>query len=125
MGKGQILYEEAKRLIPGGTQLLSKRPEQLLPELWPAYYDRAKGCEIWDLDGNKYIDMSYMGIGANTLGYADEDVDKAVIECVQKGNMTTLNCPEEVELAKKLIELHPWAEMVRSVSYTHLTLPTN
>ncbi|WP_321001860.1 aminotransferase class III-fold pyridoxal phosphate-dependent enzyme [Butyricimonas paravirosa] len=113
MGKGQTLYKEAKRLIPGGTQLLSKRPEQLLPELWPAYYDRAKGCEIWDLDGNRYIDMSYMGIGANTLGYADEDVDKAVIECIQKGNMTTLNCPEEVELAKKLIELHPWAEMVR------------
>jgi glutamate-1-semialdehyde aminotransferase len=66
-----------------------------------------------DLDGNKYIDMSYMGIGANTLGYADEDVDNAVIECIQKGNMSSLNCPEEIELAKKMIELHPWADMVR------------
>lgn len=113
MGKGQNLYKEAKQLIPGGTQLLSKRPEQLLPELWPAYYTKAKGCEIWDLDGNKYVDMSYMGIGACTLGYADDDVDKAVIDCIHNANMTTLNCHEEVELAKKLIELHPWAEMVR------------
>jgi glutamate-1-semialdehyde aminotransferase len=113
MGKGQELYNEAKKIIPGGTQLLSKRPEQFLPEFWPAYYEKAKGCEIWDLDGNKYIDMSYMGIGACTLGYADDDVDKAVINCINKGNMTTLNCPEEVELAKKLIELHPWANMVR------------
>jgi glutamate-1-semialdehyde aminotransferase len=113
MRTGQDLYKEAKQLIPGGTQLLSKRPEQILPENWPSYYDRAKGCEIWDLDGVKYIDMSYMGIGANTLGYSDDDVDNAVIECVKKGNMTTLNCPEEVLLAKKMIELHPWAEMVR------------
>ena len=113
MGKGQELYEKAKRLIPGGTQLLSKRPEQLLPNYWPSYYQKAKGCEVWDLDGNRYIDMSYMGIGACTLGYADDDVDNAVIECINKSNMTTLNCPEEVELAEKLIELHPWAEMVR------------
>jgi glutamate-1-semialdehyde aminotransferase len=113
MGKGQELYKEAKLLIPGGTQLLSKRPEQLLPELWPAYYDKAKGCAVWDLDGNKYIDMSFMGIGACTLGYADDDVDNAVIECIHKANMTTLNCPEEVALAKKLIELHPWADLVR------------
>jgi glutamate-1-semialdehyde aminotransferase len=113
MGKGQKLYKEAKQLIPGGTQLLSKRPEQLLPELWPAYYEKAKGCEIWDLDGKKYIDMSYMGIGANTLGYADEDVDNAVIDCINKGSMSTLNCTEEIELAKKMIDLHPWADMVR------------
>ena len=65
MGKGQTLYKEAKRLIPGGTQLLSKRPEQLLPELWPAYYDRAQGCEIWDLDGSRYIELSSLGMGAH------------------------------------------------------------
>jgi glutamate-1-semialdehyde aminotransferase len=113
MGQGQELYKEAKLLIPGGTQLLSKRPEQLLPELWPSYYQKAKGCEIWDLDGNKFVDMSYMGIGACTLGYADDDIDKAVVDCIRKGNMTTLNCPEEVTLARKLTELHPWADMVR------------
>lgn len=113
MGKGQELYKKAKKIIPGGTQLLSKRPEMFLPENWPAYYDKAKGCEIWDLDGNKYCDMSYMGIGACILGYADEDINTAVKNAIDKGSMTTLNAPEEEELANLLIELHPWAQMVR------------
>ncbi|MBU4445556.1 aminotransferase class III-fold pyridoxal phosphate-dependent enzyme [bacterium] len=113
MGKSQELYKKAKKIIPGGTQLLSKRPEMFLPELWPAYYDRAKGCEVWDLDGNKYIDMSTMGVGSCILGYADDDVNKAVKSAVDRGNMCTLNAPEEVELAELLLELHPWAEMVR------------
>ncbi|MBN2057347.1 MAG: aminotransferase class III-fold pyridoxal phosphate-dependent enzyme [Candidatus Saganbacteria bacterium] len=84
-----------------------------LPDQWPAYYDKAKGCEIWDLDGKKYVDMSYMGIGACVLGYADDDVNRAVKEAADKGSMSTLNCPEEVELAELLCELHPWAGMVR------------
>jgi glutamate-1-semialdehyde 2,1-aminomutase len=114
MGKSQDLYfKKAKKMIPGGTQLLSKRPEMFLPEHWPAYYEKAKGCEVWDLDGNRYIDMSYMGIGACILGYADEDVDAAVIKAVKKGTMSTLNCPQEVELGERLCEIHPWAEMVR------------
>lgn len=92
---------------------MSKRPEMFLPELWPAYYEKAKGCEVWDLDGNKYVDMSYMGIGACILGYADPDVNAAVKLVIDKGSMTTLNCPEEVELTELLIELHPWAQMVR------------
>lgn len=113
MGRGQDLYNEAKKLIPGGTQLLSKRPEMFLPDFWPAYYDKAEGITITDLDGKKYKDMSYMGIGANVLGYCDEFVDEKVMECIKNGNMSTLNAPEEVKLAKKMIELHPWAEMVR------------
>jgi glutamate-1-semialdehyde aminotransferase len=114
MGKSQDLYtNQAKSLIPGGTQVLSKRPEMFLPSLWPAYYEKAKGCQIWDLDGNHYIDMSYMGIGACILGYADEDVDNAVKMVIDKGSMATLNCPEEIELAEVLCEIHPWAEMVR------------
>ena len=112
-GKGQHLYEKAKGIIPGGTQLLSKRPEMFLPRYWPAYYSRAKGCEIWDLDNNRYIDMSLMGIGSCILGYADEDVNRAVIDAVGRGSMSTLNSPEEVELANLLLELHPWANMVR------------
>ena len=113
MGLSQDLYKKAKKIIPGGTQLLSKRPEMFLPDFWPAYYDKAEGCKVWDLDGNEYIDMSYMGIGACILGYADEDVNSAVIEALNKGNMSTLNCPEEIELAQFLCELHPWARMVR------------
>ncbi|MGW1455557.1 aminotransferase class III-fold pyridoxal phosphate-dependent enzyme [Salegentibacter agarivorans] len=111
--KGQDLYEKAKGIIPGGTMLLSKRPEMFLPDNWPSYYSEAKGCTVKDLDGKEYIDMSIMGIGTNTLGYGNENVDKAVMETVRKGNMSTLNCPEEVYLAEKLIELNPWADMVR------------
>ena len=110
---GQKLYSKAKTLIPGGTMLLSKRPEMFLPENWPAYYSKAKGCKIWDLDGKEYIDMSIMGIGTNTLGYGNDEIDEAVVETIKKGNMSTLNCPEEVFLAEKLIEMNPWAGMVR------------
>tara|TARA_B100000131_G_scaffold322785_1_gene378062 strand:+ start:2703 stop:4034 length:1332 start_codon:yes stop_codon:yes gene_type:complete len=112
-GLGQALYKKAKRIIPGGTQLLSKRPEMFAPNIWPAYYSKAKGCKVWDMDGTEYTDMSIMGIGANILGYADDDVDKAVIEAINNSVSSTLNCPEEVELAELLIEIHPWAEMVR------------
>jgi len=113
MGVSQGLYKKAKKLIPGGTQLLSKRPEMFLPDLWPAYYEKAKGCRVWDLDGKKYTDMSYMGIGACILGYADDDVDDAVKRAIDKGSMATLNCPEEVALAEVLCAIHPWADMAR------------
>jgi glutamate-1-semialdehyde 2,1-aminomutase len=113
MGTGQDLYRKARNLIPGGTQLLSKRPEMFLPEQWPAYYSRAKGADVWDLDGNRYTDVSSSGISACVLGFADPDIEAAVIRAVQSGPMSTLNCPEEIELAELMIELHPWAEMVR------------
>ena len=113
MGKGQDLYEKAKKLIPGGTMLLSKRPEMFLPDNWPSYFSKAKGCNVWDLDNKKYIDMCIMGIGTNTLGYGNDEVDNAVLSAIKNGNMSTLNCPEEVELAEKLIEINPWADMVR------------
>ncbi|NQS89569.1 aminotransferase class III-fold pyridoxal phosphate-dependent enzyme [Patescibacteria group bacterium] len=113
MGKGTELWNRAKRIIPGGSQLLSKRSEQFLPEQWPSYYKKAKGVEIWDLDDNKLIDMSLMGVGTCILGYADDDVNKAVRKVIEAGTMTTLNCPEEVELAELLLRLHPWAEMVK------------
>jgi glutamate-1-semialdehyde 2,1-aminomutase len=113
MGTGQKLWKRAKKIIPGGNMLLSKRAEMFLPDQWPAYFSKAKGCKVWDLDDNEYIDMSIMGIGTNTLGYGHPEVDEAVRKTIDSGNMSTLNCPEEVYLAEKLIELHPWAEMVR------------
>ncbi|MFN8456750.1 MAG: aminotransferase class III-fold pyridoxal phosphate-dependent enzyme [Anaerolineae bacterium] len=112
-GSGPSLYDKARKRIPGGTQLLSKRPEMFLPEQWPSYYSRAKGVTVWDLDDQPFIDMSYNGIGACILGAADPDVDEAVKAAINKGSMSTLNCPEEVELADLLCELHPWATMVR------------
>lgn len=113
MDTGQNLYKRAKKLIPGGTMLLSKRPEMFLPDRWPSYFSCAKGIQVWDLDGTKFYDMSIMGIGTNTLGYGHADVDNAVLQTVNSGNMSTLNCPEEVYLAERLIELNPWADMVR------------
>jgi glutamate-1-semialdehyde 2,1-aminomutase len=113
MRTGQDLYKKAKTLIPGGTMLLSKRPEMFLPDNWPSYFSKAKGCKIWDLDNNELLDMSIMGIGTNTLGYGYDEVDNAVLETVKKGNMSTLSCPEEVYLAEKLVEMNPWADMVR------------
>jgi glutamate-1-semialdehyde 2,1-aminomutase len=110
---GALLWKKAKKIIPGGSQLSAKRSEFILPENWPSYYSKAKGIEITGLDGKKYTDMMYMGIGACLLGYADKDVDNAVKKAVDSGSMTSLNCPEEVELAKVLLNLHPWAGMVR------------
>ncbi len=112
-GKGQKLYKEAKKIIPGGTQLLSKRPEMFLPEAWPSYYKKAKGCEIWGLDGTKYYDFASMGVGSCTIGYADDEINNKVKDAVNRGSMSSLNCPEEITLANKLIDLHPWSEMAR------------
>jgi glutamate-1-semialdehyde aminotransferase len=113
ISNGIELWNKAKRIIPGGSQLLSKRSEQFLPEQWPSYYKKAKGVEIWDLDGNKFVDMSLMGVGACILGYADDGVDEAVKRAIDAGTMTTLNCPEEVKLAELLLNLHSWADVVR------------
>ena len=107
------MQDRAKKLIPGMTQLLSKRPDQFSLGIWPTYYKKAKGAIIWDVDDNEYIDMSIAGIGANILGYADEDVNQAVLDAVSLGSSSTLNCPEEIELAELLCGIHPWAGMVR------------
>ncbi|HLD09854.1 MAG TPA: aminotransferase class III-fold pyridoxal phosphate-dependent enzyme, partial [Methylophilaceae bacterium] len=112
MGTGQKLWKRAKQIIPGGNMLLSKRAEMFLPDQWPAYFSKAKGCKVWDLDGNEFTDMIF-SVGQNTLGYGHPEVDDAVYKIITAGNMSTFNCPEEVYLAEKLIELHPWADMAR------------
>lgn len=107
------LQATAAKLIPGMTQLLSKRPDMYSRGVWPTYFKEAHGTSITDLDGNTYVDCSIGGIGATVLGYADPDVNKAVIAAVESGSASTFNPPEEVALAQKLIELHPWADMAR------------
>ena len=109
----QAMYERAKQRIPGATQLLSKRPEMFAPGLWPAYAREARGCEVIDLDGRRFIDMTTSGIGSCLLGYADPDVTQAVQRRIALGSMSSLNAAEEVELAELLVELHPWAEQAR------------
>ena len=110
---GLRLWNKATSLIPGGNGLLSKRPDRFAPDIWPTYYSSAKGCEIKDLDGNSYIDMAQMGLGAAILGYCNVEVDEAVKEAIDKGVSTTLNAPEEVELAEKLLGLNDFAGGVR------------
>jgi glutamate-1-semialdehyde 2,1-aminomutase len=107
------IQARARRLIPGVSQLLSKRPDQFSEGVWPGFFSEARGAEVWDLDGNRYLDMSISGIGANVLGYADPDVDAAVLDAIKVGVSSSLLCPEDVNLAEKLISLHPWADMAR------------
>lgn len=109
----QETYRKAKTIIPGGTQLLSKRPEMFAPDQWPAYYREARGCEVIDIEGNRFIDMSLGGILACILGYSDPDVNAAVMRRVSLGAMSTLQTADEVELAKLLLEIHPWAHNAR------------
>jgi glutamate-1-semialdehyde 2,1-aminomutase len=109
----QRRYRLAKSLIPGGTQLLSKRPEMFAPDQWPGYFREARGCDVVDLDGRRYVDMTTMGIGACLLGYNDPEVTAAVVARVQNGSMCTLNSPEEVDLAQLLLSIHPWANKIR------------
>lgn len=111
--KSFALQQHAKTRIPGLCQLLSKRPDQFSWGVWPGYFSKAEGTRVWDLDGNKYIDMSIGGIGATVLGYADADVDGSVKDAIGRGVASSLNCPEEVELADVLCGLHPWASMAR------------
>jgi len=111
--KSLDLQSRARKRIPGGTQLLSKRPEMFAPGQWPGYYSRAEGVHVWDLDDNKYMDMSINAAGACVLGFADRDVDLAVHAAIDAGTNCSLNCPEEVELGDLMCEIHPWADMVR------------
>ena len=113
MSTGNQMYQRAKAIFPGGTQLFGKRQEMFAPEQWPTYFAEAQGAEVVDLDGRRYIDMASCGIGATVLGYADPDVTAAVIQRVQRGSMCTLNPPDEVELAELLLQIHPWAQNVR------------
>ena len=113
MSSGQKMWRRAKRIIPGGNMLLSKRPEMFLPDNWPAYFSKTSGCKVWDLDDNEFLDLTLMGIGTNLLGYSHVEVDEAVANTLSMGNMSTLNCPEEVLLAERLVDLNPWSDMAR------------
>ena len=111
--KGNNLWERATKHIPGGNMLLSKNKNLFSPDYWPSYYSKAKGAHIWDLDGNKYLDFSSNGVGACSLGHANEIIDNSVVMAIKNGVMSTLNTPSEVYLAEYLISLHPWADMAR------------
>ena len=107
------LWLRAQTSIAGGNMLLTKHPHRFLKNGWPTYFEKTDGCKIWDIDKNLFLDFSYMGVGTNILGYSRKEIDNEVISKIKLGNMSTLNSPEEVLLAEKLISLNPWAEKVR------------
>ena len=109
----QKLLSNAKKIIPGGNQLISKRSEMFLPGLWPNFYKKAKGCSIWDLNNNHYYDFCGMGVTSCVLGYSDNEINQQIVKAIKNGSMSTLNSYEEYELAKKLINIHPWSSMVK------------
>lgn len=109
----KINFRKIKKLIPSGSQLLSKRPELYSEKNWPCLFKKSKGCYVWGIDDQKYLDMSTMSVGACLLGYSDNDVDKKVISIIKKGVNSSLISPEEYTLAKKLIQLHPWSSKAR------------
>lgn len=106
------LYERAMRVIPGGTQLISRRPNRVAYGVSPVYASRAKGARFWDVDGFEYIDW-ISGIGSILLGYADPVVDDAVQKQICLGAIYSVNHELEVELAEELCRSIPCAEMVR------------
>ena len=110
--KGPVLWSHARTIISGGTGLLSKRAEMFGAGNWPSYFSRCSGSEVWDMEGRRYIDFAG-GIGAVLLGYADADVTRAVERRLSLGTYCSLVNPEEVLLAEKLLQLHPWAAKVR------------
>jgi glutamate-1-semialdehyde aminotransferase/spore coat polysaccharide biosynthesis protein SpsF (cytidylyltransferase family) len=110
---GQKMWRRSQKVIPGGTMLFSKNPDLFLPDFWPAYFKKTKGCNVWDLEGKKFLDLSMMGVGTNILGYSRQEVDNAVREVINNGNMSSLNSKEEIILAEKLIQMHPWSGKVR------------
>ena len=74
---------------------------------------KIQNCYVWDLDGKKYTDLATMSVGTNILGYSNNKIDKSIIKTIKNGNMSSLNCPEEVYLSEKLIKMHKGFDMVR------------
>jgi glutamate-1-semialdehyde 2,1-aminomutase len=107
------IWKKAKKIIPSGNSFLSKNPTRFPVKNWPIYFSKAKKCQVWDLFKKKYYDFSYMGVGTNVLGYADSDIDNAVIKEIKKSNMSTLNTKFEVDFAEKILNIHSWAGMAK------------
>ena len=88
--RSMTLYERAMQRIPGGTQLISRRPNRTAHGISPIYAERARGARFWDVDGFEYIDWM-SGIGSILLGYADPEVDEAVRQQISLGTVYAVN----------------------------------
>jgi glutamate-1-semialdehyde aminotransferase len=105
-------WDRARRVIPSGTQTLSKGPDQFVRGVSPIFLARGRGCHVWDVDGNEFIDYP-MALGPILLGYDYPPVTEAVIRQIRDGTTFTLMHPVEVEVAERMCEMIPCAEMVR------------
>jgi len=112
INKSNEIYEKAKKIIPSGTQTFSKGVTQFVEGFAPKYIKKGKGAYTWDVDGNKYLDY-VMACHPIILGYADSDVNRAVIEQLEMGSTFSLMSELEVDVAELLIEAIPCAEAVR------------
>jgi len=112
LGQSQAWLERAKKVIPGCAQTFSKGYTQYVQGVAPVFLQRGKGCRVWDVDGNEYIDY-VQGLLPNILGYADDEVNAAAAAQLGEGHSFSLPHPIEVELAERLTRLIPCAEMVR------------
>ena len=106
------MHARASKVIPGCSQTFSKASNQYVEGVSPIFLDHGKGCRVWDVDGNEYIDY-IQGLLPNILGYAHDEVNEAFSSQAAKGHSFSLAHPVELELAERLIEVIPCAEMVR------------
>ena len=98
VARSMEMYERLLELIPGGTQLISRRPTRYALGVSPVVATRGKGSRIWDVDGNEYIDW-VSAIGSVIFGYADPVVDEAVKAQIDKGTNFSITHELELELA--------------------------
>jgi hypothetical protein len=112
IAESDALHARAIGLIPAATQTLAKGPGQYVNGVAPKYLRRGKGCRVWDVDGNEYLDFN-MAIGPLSLGYAYPAVDEAIRAQLQDGITFSQMHLFEVEVAERVRELVPCAEMVR------------
>jgi len=110
--QSQAWLARSRKVIPGCAQTFSKSKNQYVQGVAPVFLQRGKGCRVWDVDGNEYIDY-VQGLLPNILGYANEEVNQAVSAQLAEGHSFSLPHPLEVELAERLTRLIPCAEMVR------------
>jgi len=110
--RSTALLERALKTIPLGSQTFSKSHISYPQGQAPLFLTHGKGAHVWDVDGNEYIDL-VNGLLPVVLGYGDPDVDAAVTRQMEKGVTFSLAVEHEIELAEKLVELIPCAEMVR------------
>jgi glutamate-1-semialdehyde aminotransferase/spore coat polysaccharide biosynthesis protein SpsF (cytidylyltransferase family) len=112
LAQSNMWLERAEKVIPGCAQTFSKGYTQYVQGAAPIFLQRGKGCRVWDVDGNEYIDY-VQGLLPNILGYAHSEVNAAAAAQLDEGHSFSLPHPLEVQLAERLTRLIPCAEMVR------------